>query len=346
MSQKRIAVVGGGIVGCMTAHRLLEVDPTCQITLIDKSLVGSGASRFSAGVHFPVGRSSRVRKMSIESADYYSRLVWRDNELPIYPVDFLVAAASKDALEVTQRCIGLEDYPAAKRMDIKGLSIPEGFDVWRMPGCQVANVSALVQMLAQRIRNRITILESVSVDSLKEGRDSVQIELSSGVNLQVDRAVLCPGPWANDGVFRSYTDALSIRTKKVVALHLDGSVDIAVPILFPIDDVFIVPFAYRGHWLFSYTCEDWDVCPEDDRGCVLTTAEMAEARHWLDRYAGPLGRDVRAGRVFYDAYSPNGEPIVAPVGASGNLIFAGAANGSGYRLAPAIAIEAARAAFN
>nr|WP_051376742.1 FAD-dependent oxidoreductase [Burkholderia sp. WSM2232] len=345
MSQNRIAVIGGGIVGCMTAHRLLEADPTCHVTLVDRSLVGSGASRFSAGVHFPVGRSSHVRKMSVESADYYSALVRSDSELPIYAVNFFVAAASKDALEVMQRCIGLEEHSVRQDVDVKVVSIPDGFKVWRMPGCQVANVSALVQMLAQRLRRRISILESVNVDAIHERRDGVQIQLSTGKNLQADKAVLCPGPWANAGVFRDYTKPLEIRSKKVVALHLDGSPDMAVPILFPIDDVFMVPFPYRGHWLFSYTCNQWNVSPDDSRSCVLTNAEMAEAQQWLDRYAGPLGRNVCAGRVFVDAYSPSGEPIIAPVGVTGNLVFAGAANGSGYRLAPAIAMEAVRAVF-
>jgi glycine/D-amino acid oxidase-like deaminating enzyme len=43
--------------------------------------------------------------------------------------------------------------------------------------------------------------------------------------------------------------------------------------------------------------------------------------------------------VFCDAYSPDREPVVRALDAGARLIFAGAASGSGYRLAPAIAAE-------
>ena len=69
---------------------------------------------------------------------------------------------------------------------------------------------------------------------------------------------------------------------------------------------------------------------------------LAEVSAWARRYAPELAGRLRSGRVFCDAYSPSREPIVAMVGASGRIIFAGAANGSGYRLAPAIAAETLR----
>jgi glycine/D-amino acid oxidase-like deaminating enzyme len=45
--------------------------------------------------------------------------------------------------------------------------------------------------------------------------------------------------------------------------------------------------------------------------------------------------------VFCDAYSPSREPLVRTLDHDARIVFAGAANGSGYRLAPAIAAEAA-----
>ncbi|MDT1000338.1 FAD-binding oxidoreductase, partial [Pseudomonas aeruginosa] len=66
---------------------------------------------------------------------------------------------------------------------------------------------------------------------------------------------------------------------------------------------------------------------------------LDEAQAVLRRYAPDLADRLRSGRVFCDAYSPSREPIVAKIGGGGRIIFAGAANGSGYRLAPAIAAE-------
>lgn len=52
--------------------------------------------------------------------------------------------------------------------------------------------------------------------------------------------------------------------------------------------------------------------------------------------------DCGGGRraVFYDAYSPTGAPLVARLAAQNCIIWAGAANGSGYRFSPQIAREA------
>jgi glycine/D-amino acid oxidase-like deaminating enzyme len=51
------------------------------------------------------------------------------------------------------------------------------------------------------------------------------------------------------------------------------------------------------------------------------------------------GRD--SGRVFCDAYGPDTEPLIRALDGTGRIVFSGAANGSGYRLAPAMASEAA-----
>lgn len=70
MDQK-IAIIGGGILGCMIARMILDTNPQSQVIIIDSNLIGSGASFFSVGVHFPVGRSKRVRNLSNISGDYY-----------------------------------------------------------------------------------------------------------------------------------------------------------------------------------------------------------------------------------------------------------------------------------
>jgi glycine/D-amino acid oxidase-like deaminating enzyme len=64
------------------------------------------------------------------------------------------------------------------------------------------------------------------------------------------------------------------------------------------------------------------------------------ARDCLRRWAPALAGACTGGRVFCDAYSPDGEPVVCALADTGRIVFAGAASGSGYRLAPAIATQA------
>lgn len=342
---RRIAIVGGGLLGCLAAHRCLDAHPECDVTLVEQSFIASGASRFSAGVHFPIGRSDRVRAMSKRSAAYYEAARWVHPDWPIYPLDFLISAPPVHAAQVRDICINVGPVLARDGIDTGSIELPPEFDVWRMTGCTVAHVEALARALTHELRTRASIIEGVGLRSIEESASGVTLGLSSGSELVVDKAILCPGPWVNQDPFREYTASLGIRTKKIVALHVAGSNNVVVPILFPIDDTFFVPIPFMGYWLFSYTCQKWDVTPDEVLHETLSASLLDEASSWLAKYAPKLRAHVRGGRVFADAYSTEREPVVSVVGSRGHLVFAGAASGAGYRLGPAIAEEAVCLAF-
>jgi glycine/D-amino acid oxidase-like deaminating enzyme len=153
--------------------------------------------------------------------------------------------------------------------------------------------------------------------------------------------VLAPGPWLGSPAWSSLVAPLGLRVKKVVALHIERTPTARDGVIFfPDEDAFLLPLARRGHWLFSYTCREWDVDP-DAPADGLSAENLAEAHRCLRRYAPELVGHATSGRVFCDAYSPDGQPVVRPLDDAGRVVFAGATNGSGYRLAPAIASEAA-----
>ncbi|MFI6169894.1 FAD-dependent oxidoreductase [Nocardia sp. NPDC051052] len=62
-----VAIVGGGIIGCLIARELVTRAPGMAITLLDRDLVGSGASRRAAGLHFPRWATMRVRAITAVS---------------------------------------------------------------------------------------------------------------------------------------------------------------------------------------------------------------------------------------------------------------------------------------
>jgi len=141
--------------------------------------------------------------------------------------------------------------------------------------------------------------------------------------------------------FRPFTDGLGIRIKRVVAFHVDGPATAelqndAVVDLFVAEDAFLMPRGRGSGRLFSFTRQHWDVSPEDASGDIAAE-DRAEAAEVLTNVAPRFSGSMGGGQAFCDAYSPTRAPIVASVGKSGRVIFAGAANGSGYRLAPAIA---------
>jgi glycine/D-amino acid oxidase-like deaminating enzyme len=311
-----IAVVGAGIVGCMIAREILDRAPAATVVVLDRGTVGGGASRLSAGLHLPRGSTPRVRAMTAYSHDFYLKLHAERPDLPIHPVAMTVVAD------------GAARPPEAY---LDRAELTRGPTGWDGESAHYTDVYALTQALASELRPRVTFREGVRVAT--PGTD---LYLSTGEVLGADRVVLAPGPWLPD-----LTAPLGLRVKKIVALHIErppGPDDRLL--VFHDEDAFLLPLRERGHWLFSFTSQDWDVDP-DTVGAGLSPHDLDDARACLRRYLPELAEAASSGRVFCDAYSPTGEPCVRALDQAGRIVFAGAANGSGYRLAPAIASEAA-----
>jgi glycine/D-amino acid oxidase-like deaminating enzyme len=330
-----VAIVGAGIVGCMVAAETARRHPGAACVLLDRDMLGSGATRRSAGLHIPAGATPRIRAMSLSSQDHYQRLARSDPSLPIHPVAMTVVAAESGAERLAATFPGRAGLTRTGHVGGGAVRIPPGAAAWTVQGCQYADVYALTQALGRALRPRVTVREGVNVTGVHPAGDRVALRLGNGDTLHAGRVVLAPGPWA--GAF----GPPGVRVKKIVALHVDRPVDDGdEAVFFPDEDAFLLPLAHRGHWLFSYTCREWDVDP-DRLTDGISPRHLAEARACLDRYAPGLGERCRSGRVFCDAYSGDGEPLVRALDDAGRIVFAGAAGGSGYRLAPAIAAEAA-----
>jgi glycine/D-amino acid oxidase-like deaminating enzyme len=222
-----------------------------------------------------------------------------------------------------------------------GIRLPRDASLWQINGCQYADVAGLVSALARELRPRVRFREGVRVTSLRSSASDVLVGLSTGEQLRADQVVLAPGPWLSAPAWRELVAPLGMRVKKIVALHVEQ-----VPtehdraVVFHDEDAFLIPLPSRGHWLFCHTCQEWDVDP-DNLLDGLSADNLEHARRCLRAYSPSLAEDCASGRVFCDAYSPSGEPHVGRLDEPGRIVFAGAANGSGYRLAPAIAAEVA-----
>jgi glycine/D-amino acid oxidase-like deaminating enzyme len=352
MAEPDIAIVGGGIVGCLIARELAARAPGASVTVLDRDAVGAGASRRSAGLHLPRGSSDRTRRMSAYSHAYYADLKRGDPGLPIHPLGATVVTRDGDGLigrylplaaPAPSFAAPSSAAPsfAAPSFDALPLALPAGSRAWRITGGHYCDVYRLAQALAARLRPRVAFCEGVAVTGLVPGGDRVTVQCGTGARMAAGAVILAPGPWVAAPAWRDLLAPLGLRVKRVAALHIarkPGPADEAI--MFDSDDAFLLPLAHRGHWLFSYCCREWDVDP-DGPAAGLTAADVREARDTLRRYSPALADACRGGQVFCDAYGPDGEPVVRPLDPSGRIVFAGASGGSGYRLGPAIAAEAA-----
>ncbi|MFD8981629.1 NAD(P)/FAD-dependent oxidoreductase [Streptomyces sp. NPDC059564] len=336
-----VAVVGAGILGVLIAREVLTRDPAATVTVLDRDMIGSGATRRSAGLHFPRGADDTVRTLAAESERFYADLATARPDLPIHPLGMTVLAP--ESAEERLREVYLPEAKLRWTTELPPSirKLPANFGAWEGDGCQYADVHTLTQLLAAELRERVAFREGVAVTTVAAGPGGARLTLTGGATLNAGHVVIAPGPWLAEPAWRELVAPLGARVKKIVALHIEkppAPGDRAV--VLHTEDAFLLPFHHRGHWLFSYTCQEWDVDP----GAVdpaLTAGHLREARALLTRYAPDLAAHCRSGRVFCDAYGPGGTPLVTPLDPYGRLVFAGAASGSGYRLAPALAARAA-----
>ena len=334
-------IVGAGIIGSLTAHEILSRSPGAAVTVFDRDTVGSGASRRSAGLHFPRGATSRVRGMAGYSENFYRVLKGKHPALPIYPLPQTSIVASPDLVAaMRQTYLGRAGITAIEQLPNRDVQAPAGASLWQIEGCHQADVYGVSQAVARQLRSRVSFREGLQVLDLQSSDSGVLLQLGSGETLRADQLVLAPGPWLYAPAWRELLEPLAIRVKKIVALHVEQ-----VPteddraVIFHDEDAYLIPVLNRGHWLFSFTCQEWDVDP-DLLLDGLSAANLDEARECLRRYSPTLAARCTSGRVFCDAYSATGEPLIQALDPAGRIVFAGGANGSGYRLAPAIASEA------
>ena len=335
------AVVGAGVLGCLIAQEILTRDPHASVTLLERDAVGSGATRRSAGLHFPRGSTPRVRRMASYSQQWYAELKGARPELPVHSLRMTVVAPTTDETRLGTTYLPEAKLRPAAALPAAVVALPEGMSAWEGDGCQYADVHALSHFLARELRPNARFREGVQVTGVTPGPDGVRLDLGTGDTLTAGHVVLAPGPWLAAPAWKELVAPLGARVKKVVALHIEtapAADDEAV--VFEDEDAFLLPYHERGHWLFSYTCQEWDVDP-DTVPASLSPANRGEALAILRKYAPHLVEHCASGRVFCDAFGPDFQPLVRALTDDGRVLFAGAANGSGYRLGPAIAAETA-----
>lgn len=333
-----IAIVGGGIVGALVTREAAAAFPGAVIVVLERGLIGHGASSRSAGVHFPRGATERVRSMT-----RYSHRYWQDIavelDLPVFETDAIVVASAGDADAVRTAYLELGEPVTAGRA-AQGWTAPPGTVVWTVPGCHYADVGAVAARILTALRDRVTIWEGSEVVAIVPGEDN-RLLLGHGAEVRARRVVLCPGPWIAHPAWADLIAPLGIRVKKIVAAHIEAVPEANHPLaIFHDEDAFLLPLRHRRHLMFSYTSGVWDVNPDTvERG--LSPCDLDGARSVIERYSPELASRCQSGRVFCDAYGGHRAPIVTEIGPG--LVFAGAAGGSGYRLGPAMAAEALEA---
>ena len=193
---KHIIVVGGGIVGCLTALALR--DRACQVTLVERNVVAaqtSGESSWAgAGILFPLLPwlyKDAVNQLAMEGANLYpslcQRLLTETGIDPEYTQSGLQILPPFDETAAINWC---DNYQIALEKNANGLLLPAIGQV-RPPHL----LQALRQLLIQQ---NVTLLENTQLEPLANCEKINGWKTSTGLVLEADAFVVTSGAWSFD----------------------------------------------------------------------------------------------------------------------------------------------------
>lgn len=348
-----LAVVGGGIVGMMTAVVARRRHPELSVLVLDRSVLGLGATAYSAYLGLPFGHTDGIRSLTTRSVALYRELRDELPELPIVDLP-LLGVCAKDGLPAARarltepnaplRGTGAGDPEGATIPGVMpGFAVPSGHVV--LEGMQATRCTqGLIEVLAGALgasargaTSRCDIMEGAEVVRISPGSGAHRLELHDGRSLGAGRVALCVGPWLG-AVLEPMTGArVETRNKKVVSLLIPGEPPEGAPVIYLFEhEAFLMPQPEHRRWLLSFRSEEWDVAP-NAAALRLSADDLARATAILElHFPRGIARPFGA-RVFCDAYTPTREPVIAALPAHPGVVVIGGAGGSGVRLAPAMA---------
>lgn len=198
MAAKKVIVVGGGIVGCLTALELIERG--CNVTLVERNVVASQTSGESswagAGILFPLlpwMYKDAVNQLAIEGAAIYEKLCERLlTKTGIDPERFVCGMQIQHPLDTEQAIDWCENNAISYQKNAMGLFLPHVAQA-RPPQLLKALRQALLQ-------NGVTLLERTELNPLSpaelEKGNLNSWQTTTGETLLADQFVVTSGAWS------------------------------------------------------------------------------------------------------------------------------------------------------
>lgn len=193
---KKVAVIGGGIVGCITSFFLIEKG--YEVTLVDQNAIGQEASWAGAGILSPLlpwNYQDKVNNLCFGSADFYKQLSetlkkdtgidpeWIESGMLIYDIrekNHAVSWCQKNHIELQE--VQTEKIPC--------LLLPHV--------AQIRNPRLLKALKIYLIKNNVVMMEHQKVSPISDSNNFIRsLKTESGVNLEADSYVIASGAWSS-----------------------------------------------------------------------------------------------------------------------------------------------------
>jgi glycine/D-amino acid oxidase-like deaminating enzyme len=347
-----LVIVGGGIVGVMAAYWAATRSPLREIVIIERSLIGGGATQHSGGHNHRFGFNAQQRELAAESQPIFEELRTALPSVDLFDVPFVGLVSRR---LVRQTLAGFIT-PDARTVDIEQVRgklpaelvqhgqqlIDAGMGSYGLP-------HAIANTIAAHLRRTqcAEIWEGADVTALSDEGSHARLWLRDGRTVSGRHVLIATGPWlACAGPGHESAAAAGLKTKKIVALHVESPPPPGAAIVYLFDDdAYLLPNGVRGHYILSFAVNDWN-CSVEASALAVSPADRALGLGILSRYFPSLEHRCVGARVFCDAYTSTRLPYIERVAETERAVAVGGCSGYGFRLAPAIARRALAKAFD
>jgi glycine oxidase len=341
MAAPAVLVIGGGIIGCATAHALAERG--CRVTLLERARPGAEASSAAAGLLAPLGPSPEpgpFHRLALESWRLYPSVVARLRELTGVDVEHMTAGtlyplhSPPEIAEARAR----RSWPAAGEF---GIEVVEGSDLRGLEPALAKDLSAALLVRGdhwvnnQRLVTAYAVAAAVRGVTVRAGAEVRRIlveggrvrgVLVDGETLRADAVLLAAGAWSAPlaAAIGVELPVAPVRGQMLAVSNVPPLITHAIHG----DDIYLVPRP-SGELLIGATVEHAGfvraVTP-DGLGTLIAAAVA------LVPEIG--GRPVTRSWCGFRPWVPDGQPVLGPHPDVAGLFVATAHHRNGILLAP------------
>ncbi len=203
---KHVMIIGGGIVGCMTAMEL--VNRGCRVTIVERNQIASQTSGESSwaggGIILPLlpwMYSEHVNALTNNGANFYRELSQRLQRETGIDTNFEQSGfllLPKFDIEAAQAWCTRNQHPVQSvKASSFGVQSESGEDaLWLPTVCQIRPPYLMQAMRKWLEQNNVTMLEHTELIPLKQTPALTEWQTVSGETLTADQFVVTSGAWS------------------------------------------------------------------------------------------------------------------------------------------------------
>lgn len=341
-----LVIVGAGLTGALLLDKVRRLCPGVRVLLVDRAAPAAGATGGSAGVCLPLADVPGRAPLVGPATAYIAERRWREAGL-VRPIEAWFVLRHDTFSGFSRAWLGRPLEPvghaalARLRERLPDLRFePDELVVRSAADCQVVDAAGLTRALLDEhlAAPGTEFWDGCEVRAVEQVAGGVELTSGGGRRIRARTAALATGgwrtPWPEAG-----GPPPAPAVKRMVALRVDPPDGEPFPLVDFIDDqVFLLP---QPHGPLTVSFRRDDYAADGVRlDTTITDEDLAEGRAALARRSVTLATAVVGARAGYDGYPPDGVPTVT-TRAAGRVVHIGGMGGSGVRLGPAVADQAA-----